>query len=185
MKNNTHQRGITRKFNRIRFYLLKLILKVISLFNHRLYMKIYIPLLRKHGMKFEGVPRYIGANVVFDDFNFISLGDRVVVSDQCHFLTHDYSITTALIAIGKTPKTDVQLIRGITIGNNVFIGKKTIIMPNTVVGNNVIIGAGCVVRGKIPDNVILLGNPAQIVGDIKSQAEKWEKYLDSDFVLMD
>ena len=76
-------------------------------------MKKYILLLIKEGVKFEGVPRYIGAYVLFDDFNFISLGDRVVVSDQCHFLTHDYSITTALIATGKKPKTDVQLIRGI------------------------------------------------------------------------
>src|SRR5690554_3673125 len=133
--------NLKRIFSRILFHLRKVFIKKISLFNHRLYMKYYIPLLKSQGMKIEGTPRYIGANVVFDDFNLITMGDRVVISDECHFLTHDYSITTALIAIDKSPKTDIALVRGIRVGNNVFIGKKSIIMPNTKIGNNVIIGA--------------------------------------------
>jgi acetyltransferase-like isoleucine patch superfamily enzyme len=148
-------------------------------------MKKYIPLLRKQGMKFEGVPRYIGANVVFDDINLISLGDRVVISDECHFLTHDYSITTALIAINKAPEKDIALVRGIEIGNNVFIGKKTIVMPNTSVGNDVIVGAGTVLRGKIPNGSIVIGNPSEVIGNIYDQAEKWSKYLTSDLIRKD
>ena len=84
----------------------------------------------------------------------------------------------------KNLKQMCSLLEAFTLGNNVFVGKKSIIMPNTVVGNNVIIGAVSVVRGKITDNVVLMRNTAQIVSDIKIQAEKLEKYLHSDFVQM-
>lgn len=47
------------------------------------------------------------------------------------------------------------------IGNNVKIGSNSTILPVTI-GNNVIIGAGSVVTKDIPDNVIIMGNPAKI-----------------------
>lgn len=51
----------------------------------------------------------------------------------------------------------------ITIGNNVFIGCNCIILKNTSIGDNVVIGAGSVVKGTVPSNVIVAGNPAVIV----------------------
>ena len=36
------------------------------------------------------------------------------------------------------------------------------LLPGTRIGNNVIVGAGSVVKGTIPDNVIVFGNPAKI-----------------------
>ena len=47
------------------------------------------------------------------------------------------------------------------IGNNVKIGSNSTILPVTI-GNNVTIGAGSVVTKNIPDNVIIMGNPAKI-----------------------
>lgn len=176
---------IKRIFSRLIFHVQKRLIKLISYFNHRLYMKFYLKILKKQGMKITGVPRYIGYNSKFDDINLISLGDRVVISDECHFLTHDYSITTALIAIDQAPEKDIALIRGIEIGNNVFIGKKTIVMPNTSVGDDVIVGAGTVLRGKIPKGSIVIGNPSEVIGSIYDQAEKWSKYLTSDLIRKD
>ena len=69
-------------------------------------------------------------------------------------------LTTALISINEKPKTDIAFVKQIEIGNNVFTGKKTIIMPGAQIGDNVIIGAGSVVRGKVESNSILIGNPA-------------------------
>ncbi|MBN2569932.1 MAG: acyltransferase [Deltaproteobacteria bacterium] len=137
------------------------------------------------GMRINGVPRYIGKDVKFDEFKNVTLGDRVVISNECFFLVHDYSVTTALIAIGQQPKTDVQLERNIVLGNNVFVGKRSIVMPNTVIGNDVIIGAGSVVRGIIPDNSVVIGNPCQIIGSTTEQGYKWKKYLSTDIVKHD
>jgi serine acetyltransferase len=36
-------------------------------------------------------------------------------------------------------------------------------MPNTTIGNNCVIGAGAVVRGVIPDNSVVIGNPGKVV----------------------
>lgn len=148
-------------------------------------MRLYIPLLKSMGMKINGIPRYIGKDVKFDNFEYIEIGDRVVISNECFLLTHDYSITTALSSINEKPKTDIALERPIKIGNNVFIGKKSIIMQNTIIEDNVIIGAGTVVCGRIIENSIVIGNPCKVVGNTKEQALKWKKYLDTDKVRKD
>ena len=176
---------IGRILSRILLKLLKFIIGFVCYFNHRLFMRLYIPLLKKYGVKFNGVPRYIGKDVIFDDFNKVTIGDRVVISNDCHLLTHDYSYTTALIALGEKPDTDIAISRGIVIGNNVFIGKKSIIMPNTIIGNDIIIGAGSVVRGKITDNSIVVGNPGQIIGKTTEQAIKWKNNIDPSFLRKD
>ena len=170
---------------RLGFYTLKSFIYLISYFDHRLYMTLYIPLLKWMGMQINGTPRYIGKDVKFDEFQNIILGDRVVISNECFFLVHDYSITTALIAIGEQPETDVQIERDIVLGNNVFVGKRSIIMPSTVIGNDVIIGAGSVVRGIIPNNSVVIGNPCQIVGSTTDQAQKWKQYLSTDKIKYD
>lgn len=137
-------------------------------------MRLYVPLLKGKGMKIKGTPRYIGIHVAFDDFSKIEIGDKTTISDECHLLTHDYSITNAFRAIGEKMDKDVALVRGIKIGNNVFIGKKTILMPNCEIGDNCIVGAGSVVRGKIPNGSVVMGNPAEIVGDVFKLAKKWQ-----------
>lgn len=174
-----------RKINRISFYLKLRTIRLVGYLDHRLFMTLYIPLLKSQGIKMNGNPRYIGSHVKFDDYNLISLGDRVVISDECHLLTHDYSITTALLAGGEKIEKDIALIRGISIGNNVFIGKKSIIMPNTRIGDNVIIGAGSVVRGKIESNSIYAGNPSIKINTIDSQMDKWKALLKTDQVRID
>ena len=49
------------------------------------------------------------------------------------------------------------------IGNNVTIGCHTCIIGGVHIGNNVTIGAGSVVVKDIPDNAVVVGNPAIII----------------------
>jgi maltose O-acetyltransferase len=51
----------------------------------------------------------------------------------------------------------------IEIGDNVWIGTKSIILPGKKIGKNVIIGAGSVVTKDVPDCAIVAGNPAKII----------------------
>lgn len=164
--------SITRILSRILFYIQKFLIGLLAYVNSRWYMKFYIPLLRKSGFKMNGTPRFIAKSARFDDFHRITLGDRLVVSMNVHFLTHDYSYTTALIATGEIPKTDIGIFRDIVVGDNVFIGMNSILLPGTTIGNHVIVGAGSVVRGVIPDYSIVAGNPATVIGDIRTYAEK-------------
>ncbi|KAF5067436.1 2,3,4,5-tetrahydropyridine-2,6-dicarboxylate N-acetyltransferase [anaerobic digester metagenome] len=161
-----------RLINRVFFHSMRIAIGFITYFDRRIYMRYYNKLLRAEGLKMNGVPRFIAKSVKFDDFDLVTLGDRVVISSNVIFLTHDYSFTTGLIAIDEKPKTDIGILGPIKVGNNVFIGMNSILLPGTSIGDNVIIGAGSVVRGKLPDNVVASGNPATVVTDIQSHTAK-------------
>nr|WP_281504361.1 DapH/DapD/GlmU-related protein [Streptococcus uberis] len=64
----------------------------------------------------------------------------------------------------------------IKVGNNVFIGNNSMILPGVTIGNNVIIGAGSVVTKSIDDNKIAAGNPCKVVSDIESYILKYDKF---------
>lgn len=49
------------------------------------------------------------------------------------------------------------------IGDDVFIGWGSIILPNTTIGNRVVIGAGAVIAKDVPDNSVVVGNPCRIL----------------------
>ena len=59
----------------------------------------------------------------------------------------------------KTKEDDVDII----IGNDVWIGTRSIILPGVKIGNGVIIGAGAVVTKDVPPYAIVGGNPAKII----------------------
>lgn len=50
-----------------------------------------------------------------------------------------------------------------TIGDNVSIGANVVIIGDVIIGNNVTIGAGSVVIKDVPNNTIVVGNPARII----------------------
>lgn len=54
----------------------------------------------------------------------------------------------------------------VSIGDNVWIGRRVMFMPGSSVGANVVVGAGAVVTKKFGDNVIIGGVPARIIGKV-------------------
>lgn len=56
----------------------------------------------------------------------------------------------------------------VAIGDFTLIGTGAILYPKIKIGENVSIAAGSVVRKSVPDNVIVHGNPAKIIGKKKS-----------------
>lgn len=83
-------------------------------------------------------------------------------------LLHDASIKKELkyTKLGK-----------IKIGNDVFIGSGSIILPNTNIGNKVIIGAGSVVSKNIPEGSVAVGNPIRIIGTYDAYMKKYKERI--------
>ena len=75
----------------------------------------------------------------------IEIGDNVTMAPRVHILCHDASTKTFL---GYTK------IGRVTIGDNVFIGAGSVVLPNVKIGDNVIIGANSTVSKDVPDNVV-------------------------------
>ena len=92
----------------------------------------------------------------------VEIGKNTLITGT-RILTHDASTKKAL---GYTKVGRVK------IGDNVFIGVNSIILPNIKIGNNVIIGAGTIVSKSIPDNSVVVGNPMKIIGTFEENIKK-------------
>ena len=97
----------------------------------------------------------------------VKVGDHVTITSGVHFVTHDGGVW-----LFREKEPNIDVFGSIEIGNNVFIGLKTIIMPNVKIGDNVIIGAGSIVTKNVPSNSVVAGVPAKFIKDINSYKEK-------------
>ena len=97
----------------------------------------------------------------------ITIGDRVTVTSGVKILTHDGS--TWLI---RKDGVRYQKYLPVVIGDDVFIGVNSIIMPGVVIGSKVIIGAGSVVTKDIPNNSVVVGTPAKVVSTFNEYEER-------------
>ena len=68
----------------------------------------------------------------------------------------------------------------VTIGDNVWIGGNTVIMPGVHIGSNTVIGAGSVVTKDIPDWSVAVGNPCRVIKKITEEDKKYY-YKDREF----
>ncbi len=142
------------------------------LFNEKKYSKAYRKLLAEYGMSIAQDESYIDPSAYFDhyDYSLITIGESVTISREVLFLTHDFSISKGLKAINASHNG--YLIQPITVGNNCFIGARALLMPGTTIGDNTIIGAGAVVKGNIPKNSIVIGNPCKVIGNLEDYGRK-------------
>jgi acetyltransferase-like isoleucine patch superfamily enzyme len=56
----------------------------------------------------------------------------------------------------------------IEIGDRCWIGANAVILPGVTLGRRVTVGAGAVVTKSFPDDVVVIGNPARIIRDLKT-----------------
>lgn len=88
--------------------------------------------------------------------NHCLFASNVVVSDSSG---HPTDPTSRLL--GRPSELD--RVRPVVIGNNVWICGNTIILPGVTIGDNSVVAAGSVVRSNVPPNTVVAGNPAEIV----------------------
>lgn len=110
---------------------------------------------------------------IIDDSHswLIEIGSDVILAPQVHILAHDAS---TFLFLGYTR------IGRVVIGDHVFIGAGSIILPNVRIGSHVVIGAGSVVTKDVPDRSVAAGNPAKVICTLEDYLQKHkEKMQDS------
>jgi maltose O-acetyltransferase len=93
----------------------------------------------------------------------IEIGDNVTMAPRVHILCHDASTKTFLnhTKIGR-----------VTIGNNVFIGAESVVLPGVSIGDNVIIGANSTVTHDVPEGTVVAGTPAKVICSLEEYLNK-------------
>lgn len=124
---------------------------------------------RKAGVRIGG-GNFISSSFWSSEPYLITIGNHCQITDDVKFFTHG----GAGAARKKYPKFDT--FGKIVIGDYVYIGNNSLIMPGVTIGNNVLVAAGSVVTKSIPDNLVVGGNPAKIICTIEEYTEKNMQY---------
>ncbi len=96
---------------------------------------------------------------------FCSIGPDVLIFGQADHPTHLASTFPfrAKLLRPEAENTDAVTRGGVSIGNDVWIGARAIILSGVTVGDGAVIGAGAVVSRDVPPYAIVVGNPARAV----------------------
>jgi len=100
----------------------------------------------------------------------IEIGDNVTLAPRVHILAHDASMKKSLgyAKIGR-----------VQIGNNVFIGAGSIILPNVKIDDNTVVGAGSLVSHSLLGGGVWVGNPATRIHEYAEWIEKEKTLMDN------
>jgi len=100
----------------------------------------------------------------------IEIGNNVTIAPRVHILCHDASTKQFL---------NYTKIGRVTIGDNVFIGAESVVLPGVTIGSNVIIGANSTVTHDIPDNSVAVSSPARVICTLEDYLEKERKRMET------
>lgn len=103
---------------------------------------------------------YANFNLTLVDDTHIYIGDCVLIGPNVTIATAGHPIEPELRR--QTAQFNVP----VHIGNNVWIGANSVVLPGVSIGENSVIGAGSIVTRDIPANVVAVGNPCRVLREI-------------------
>lgn len=103
---------------------------------------------------------YANTRLVLLDVAEINIGNNVMFGPNVSLLTAAHPIDAAIRNEG------LEYGLPINIHNNVWIGGNVVVNPGVTIGSNSIVGSGSVVTKDIPENSIVVGNPAKVLRKI-------------------
>ncbi len=140
----------------------------------------------KHNIfKSVGKNFFFQPRIIPSDPELIKFHNNVTVASGVTFINHDL-VHNVLNNLGNE---NFQYNSGcIEVMDNVFIGSNATILQNVKIGPNAIIAAGSIVTKDVPENSIVAGVPAKVIGNFNDLVEKrkniphlsneelWEKF---------
>ncbi len=144
--------------------------KIIKIISGKTDEEIFIQSLRKQIDIGEHIKIWSPDSVIIDTQrpHMLHIGNYVKITDGVTILAHDYSRSVMIMSHGE----NIGEARQTWIGDNVFLGMKSIVLMGAHIGNNTIVGAGSVVSGQFPDNVVIAGNPAKVICSLDAYVSK-------------
>ena len=131
----------------------------------------YLNDIRKKGVSVGGGTYVHDTNDVLIDVShpeLLTIGENVFIHKGAIILTHDWTGW----CIVNTHNEFIPSHNRVSIGNNVWMGMRVMILKGVTIGDNVIIGAGSVVTKSIPSNSVAVGVPARVICSYQDYVER-------------
>jgi len=109
---------------------------------------------------------YMNFGCVILDCAKVTIGNGVLFAPNVHLYTASHPLDAAQRRAGW------ETAHPITIGDNVWIGGGSIVLPGVTIGENTVVGAGSVVTQDLPANVIAVGNPCRVIRENPPQQQE-------------
>lgn len=105
----------------------------------------------------------------------VTFGNNVLIGPNCGFYTAGHPLDY------MQRREGYEFAYPITVGDDVWFGGGVQVMLGVTIGNNVVIGSGSVVTNDIPDNVVAAGNPCRVLRSITDE-DRMPRDLDATLV---
>ncbi len=110
---------------------------------------------------------YSNYNLVILDVAKVTIGENVMLAPNVAIYTAGHPVHY------EARNTGYEYGLPINIGNNVWVGGNSVILPGVSIGDNSVIGAGSVVTKDVPPNVVAAGNPCKVLREITEEDKKY------------
>ena len=111
----------------------------------------------------EGGVLEIGERTLVNYGCSIAAMERVTIGERCLIGPHCMIIDSAFHDIDPDRRLDPPSADPITIGDNVWLGARVVVLPGVTIGKNSVVGIGSIVTRDIPENCLALGSPARVI----------------------
>lgn len=125
-----------------------------------------------YGYRIEvGENFYANHGLVILDAGRVIMGDNIFIGPNCGFHTSGHPIDF------ERRNKGLEYAYPIIVGNNVWFGAGVQVMPGVTIGDNVVIGSGSIVVKDIPSNSVAVGNPCKVIREITDEDKNkcWDR----------
>lgn len=113
-----------------------------------------------------GEDTFINYRCVFNTHGGITIGARCDIAMDVHFITNTHEVGTPERRAGRS------ISHPIVIGDGVWIGARSMILPGVVIGDGAIVAAGSVVTSDCAPNTLYAGSPAQAKKNLSTSVDQ-------------
>lgn len=116
-----------------------------------------------------------GARMLVGDHVFINRGCVIHAAESVTIGDHTRLGNTVTILDSSLHELDESsgvTVAPVSIGRNVWIGARAIVLPGVTIGDHAVVGAGAVVVRDVPPRSLAVGNPATVVRELEA-SEGW------------
>jgi acetyltransferase-like isoleucine patch superfamily enzyme len=123
--------------------------------EHGVYLKMVGPAARIT----IGSHSFIGAGAELDVALELHIGNHVLIAPGCFITDHGHEFRA-----GRLIDTQGSVASAVHIGDDAWLGARSVVLPGVRIGDGAVVGAGAVVTGDVPARMIVAGVPARVIG---------------------